>query len=77
VLFTVDVRPTSGADRSQAMRVGEVADVLLGYGAPQIVGGHAASVQVTAPGTTTITYFAADAAGNDEAARTVTVRIGP
>jgi hypothetical protein len=32
VLFTVDVRPSSGADRSQGMRVGEVADVLLGYG---------------------------------------------
>src|SRR5262249_51689475 len=32
VLFTVDVRPTSGTDRSQGMRVGEVADVLLQYG---------------------------------------------
>jgi len=32
VLFTVDVRPTSGASRSQGMTVGEVADVLLGYG---------------------------------------------
>jgi hypothetical protein len=32
-LFTVDVRPTSGVDRSQGMRVPEVADVLLGLGA--------------------------------------------
>ena len=32
VLFTVDVRPTTGADRSNGMRVGEVADVLLQYG---------------------------------------------
>ena len=31
-LFTVDVRPTSGVDRSQGMRVPEVAGVLLGYG---------------------------------------------
>jgi hypothetical protein len=32
VLFTVDVRPTTGAERSNGMRVGEVADVLLGLG---------------------------------------------
>jgi len=31
-LFTVDVRPSSGQDRSQGMRVPEVADVLLQYG---------------------------------------------
>lgn len=182
VLFTVDVRPTSGADRSQGMRVGEVADVLLQYGvwdalnldgggstsmamqdpadavrkvinvssdpvpgraqasnlavysdgiAPvttavvspppsatggnetpvtvtltatdlrnglsgslpgwvdrvqyslagaqtgglQVIPGETASVQVTAPGITTITYFATDAAGNEEVARTIVVRL--
>ena len=182
VLFTVDVRPSSGPDRSQGMRVGEVADVLLGYGVwnalnldgggstsmamqdpadgvrkvinvssdpapgraeasnlavysdgippvttavaspaanpngwnnsavsvgldatdlrngasgnlpgwvdqlqyslagaqagdPQIVPGHAASLAVTASGITTLSYFATDAAGNDEGTRTLTLRL--
>ncbi|HEY3253930.1 MAG TPA: phosphodiester glycosidase family protein, partial [Polyangiaceae bacterium] len=178
VLFTVDIRPTSGADRSQGMSVPEVADVLLGYGvwnalnldgggstsmalqdptdnvrkqinvssdsapgraqgsnlavysdgiAPvttavaspssstsgaitvalaatdlrngmsgdlpgwvdrlhyslsgaqvqseQIVNGATASVEVTALGVTTLSYFATDAAGNDEAPRTLTVSV--
>jgi len=185
VLFTVDVRPTLSMDedeRSQGMRVGEVADVLLGYGvwnalnldgggstslamqdpaddvrkiinvtsdAPpgrveasnlavysdgvppvttaagspgpnangwnnasvnvgldatdfrsgnagnlpgwvdqlqyslagaqtrdlQVVAGHTASVDVDAEGITAVTYFATDAAGNDEAARELSVRI--
>jgi phosphodiester glycosidase len=182
VLFTVDVRPSSGPDRSQGMRVGEVADVLLGYGVwnalnldgggstsmamqdpaddvrkvinvtsdappgrveasnlavysdgvlpvttaaatpaanvngwnnsdvtvgldatdlrsgiagplpgwvdqvqyslsgaqtsdPQVVPGHAASVDIDVEGITTLTYFATDAAGNDEAARELDVRI--
>jgi hypothetical protein len=184
VLFTVDVRPSSGADRSQGMMVGEVADVLLGYGvwnalnldgggstsmalqdpadnvtkvinvssdpapgraeatnlavysdgiapvttavvspAPdasgsnsgpvsvalnatdlrngmsgnlpgwvdqiqyslagaqsgdvQIASGNTTSLSVTAPGTTTLTYFATDAAGNAEAPRTLTINIKP
>jgi hypothetical protein len=183
VLFTVDVRPSSGANRSQGMSVGEVADVLLGYGvwdalnldgggstsmalqdpadnvtkvinvssdpAPgraeatnlavysddipplttavvspppdasgsnsgavsvalsatdlrngmsgdlpgwvdqiqfslsgaqsadlQVVSGNAANVNVTAPGVTTLTYFATDAAGNAETPRTLTIRSG-
>ena len=182
VLFTVDVRPSTGTERSQGMRVGEVADVLLGYGvwnalnldgggstsmamqdpaddvrkvinvtsdAPpgrveasnlavysdgvppattaarspvpnangwnntsvnvsldatdfrsgnagnlpgwvdqlqyslagaqtsdrQVVAGHAASVDVGREGITAVTYFATDAAGNDEAARELSVRI--
>lgn len=181
VLFTVDVRPTTGPDRSNGMRVGEVADVLLGYGVhnalnldgggsttmamqdpgdhvrrvvnvpsdnppraeggnfavysdgvwpvttavaspppnahgwnntnvtvsltatdersgiagnlpgwvdqiqyslagaqtsdTQVVAGAAASVEVTTPGITTLTYFATDAAGNEEVARTLTVRL--
>jgi Phosphodiester glycosidase len=181
-LFTVDVRPSSGLDRSQGMRVGEVADVLLGYGvwnalnldgggsttmamqdpadnlrklinvssdAPAgrvvasslavysdgldpvttvitspaanangwnntsvavtldatdlrsgisgslpgwvdqlqyvlagaqtsnqvVVPGHGASIDVTATGITNVTYFATDAAGNDENTRTFTVRL--
>lgn len=184
VLFTVDIRPTSGAERSQGMTVAEVADVLLGYGvwdalnldgggstsmamqdpadnvrkainvssdstlgrvqgsnlavysdgispvtsvlaapAPnafgwhnnpvtlslaatdlrngiagelpgwverlhysmsgaqveseQIVEGQTASVAVVMPGITTVNYFASDAAGNDEAARNLSVRLDP
>ena len=41
----------------------------------QVVAGHAASVDVTTPGITTLTYFATDAAGNDEAAKELTVRL--
>jgi len=178
VLFTVDVRPSSGTDRSQGMTVGEVADVLLGYGvwnalnldgggstsmamqdpadnvrkvinvssdpAPgraeatnlavysddilpvttavasqgasgpvtvtltatdarngmagelpgwvdrlsyslsgaqsagvQSVSGNAATVNVTAAGTTTVTYFATDAAGNAEKPQTLSVLVTP
>lgn len=178
VLFTVDVRPSSGADRSQGMSVGEVADLLLSYGvynalnldgggstsmalqdpadsvrklinvssdgalgraqgsnlavysdgiapvttavasAPamggavtvslsaadlrngtsgdlpgwvdrlqyslsgaqvasqQSVNGNAASFEITAPGATTVTYFATDAAGNSETPRTLVVNVG-
>jgi exopolysaccharide biosynthesis protein len=53
VLFTVDVRPTSGADRSQGMRVGEVADVLLQYGvwnALNLDGGGSTSMAMQGPG---------------------------
>ena len=39
------------------------------------LGVHAASVDVTTPGITTLTYFATDAAGNDEAAKELTVRL--
>jgi hypothetical protein len=52
VLFTVDVRPTSGPDRSQGMRVGEVADVLLGYGvynALNLDGGGSTSMAMQDP----------------------------
>jgi hypothetical protein len=52
VLFTVDVRPSSGADRSQGMTVGEVADVLLGYGvwnALNLDGGGSTSMALQDP----------------------------
>ena len=39
------------------------------------VAGHAASVDVGREGITAVTYFATDAAGNDEAARELSVRI--
>jgi len=42
---------------------------------PQAVPGHTTSFQVTAEGTTTVTYFATDDACNQEPARTLTVRI--
>ena len=41
----------------------------------QIVPGHPASVGVTTEGVSTVEYFATDAAGNDEGAKEVTVRI--
>lgn len=41
----------------------------------QVVAGHTASIEVTTPGVTTVTYFATDAAGNEEAAKTLTVRL--
>jgi hypothetical protein len=44
-------------------------------GTPQVVPGHAASFGVSAPGVTDVTYFATDAAGNVEAARTLAVKI--
>jgi hypothetical protein len=42
---------------------------------PQIVLGHTASFGIPTPGVTTVTYFATDAAGNEEAANTLTVRL--
>lgn len=42
---------------------------------PQTVDGASASVTVSAEGTTTITYYATDAAGNAEEPHTLTVRI--
>jgi len=42
---------------------------------PQIVLGHTASFGISTPGVTTVTYFATDAAGNEEAAQTLTVRL--
>jgi hypothetical protein len=42
---------------------------------PQIVPGHTASFGISTPGVTTVTYFATDAAGNEEAAKTHTVRL--
>jgi hypothetical protein len=41
----------------------------------KVVAGHAASVAITTPGITTLTYFATDAAGNDEAAKELSVRL--
>ncbi len=41
----------------------------------QVVSGHTTSVDVDAEGVTTLTYFATDAAGNDEAAKELDVRI--
>jgi hypothetical protein len=42
---------------------------------PQVVPGHTASFGIATPGITTVTYFATDAAGNEEAARTLDVRL--
>ncbi len=41
----------------------------------QIVPGSSASVGLSASGTTTVNYFATDAAGNDEAAKSLAVRL--
>src|SRR5437667_318685 len=41
---------------------------------PQVVAGHTTSFDVMTPGVTIVTYFATDAAGNEEAAETLTVR---
>jgi hypothetical protein len=41
----------------------------------QTVAGNAASVTISVEGTTTLTYFATDNAGNQEAAKTLTIRI--
>jgi hypothetical protein len=43
----------------------------------QIVSGSSAAVTLSAAGTTTLTYFAVDNDGNEEAAKTLTVRIKP
>ena len=37
--------------------------------------GHTTSFGISTPGVTTVTYFATDAAGNEEAAKTHTVRL--
>jgi hypothetical protein len=42
---------------------------------PQVVPGHTASFGVATPGVTTVTFFATDAAGNEESPRTLAVRI--
>ncbi len=41
----------------------------------QTVPGHTASFEISTPGDTTVTYFATDAAGNEEAAKTLTVHL--
>jgi hypothetical protein len=41
----------------------------------QVVPGHSASFAISAPGVTTVRYYATDAAGNDEEANTLTVRL--
>ncbi len=42
---------------------------------PQVVNGSTASVTITTEGITTVTYFATDNSGNNEAAKTRTVRV--
>jgi len=42
----------------------------------QLVTGRTASLDITAPGTTTLSYFATDAAGNDESPHSLVVRVG-
>jgi uncharacterized repeat protein (TIGR01451 family) len=42
---------------------------------PQVVPGNTATVNITAEGITTLTYFATDFAGNVEQAKTLTIRI--
>jgi Phosphodiester glycosidase len=44
-------------------------------GAETVVPGHSASFGVAPPGVTTVSYFATDAAGNEETARTLDVKI--
>jgi len=44
-------------------------------GDQQIVPGHSASVGISSPGTTTVRYFATDAAGNDEVPNALAVRV--
>ena len=44
-------------------------------GAETVVPGHVASFGVASPGVTTVSYFATDAAGNEETARTLDVKI--
>jgi hypothetical protein len=46
-------------------------------GVPHVVPGHAVSFGVSAPGVTTVTYFATDAAGNEEPPKTLDVRVDP
>ena len=47
----------------------------IAAGTPQVVPGHTASFGVSAPGVTTVSYFATDAAGNEESPGTLAVRI--
>jgi hypothetical protein len=44
-------------------------------GGPHVATGHTASINLTTEGITTVTYFATDAAGNEEAANTLRVRL--
>lgn len=67
---TVDISATDEAGGSG------VASLTYDTGSgPQTVSGDTASVPVSAEGTTTVTYYATDAAGNAEKPHTLTVRI--
>ncbi len=61
--------PTGWVDQLQYSQAGAQTSDL------QVVAGHTASIEVTAPGVTDLRYFATDAAGNDEAPTTLTIRI--
>jgi alpha-tubulin suppressor-like RCC1 family protein len=71
-----DVTVTLDATDGGGSGVKEIAYALTGAqtGGATIEGAHA-SVKITAEGTTTVTYFATDNAGNVEAAKTLVVRI--
>ncbi len=47
----------------------------VGTATPVTVSGSTAAVQVTAPGTTSVTYYATDSSGNVEGTKTYTVRL--
>ncbi len=61
--------PTGWVDQLQYSLAGAQA------GDPQVVPGASASFGISMSGVTTVSYYATDAAGNDEATRTLAVRI--
>jgi hypothetical protein len=66
----------AATDNAGGSGVKEVHYALAGAAtASQVVSGGSANVTIAAEGTTTLTYFAVDNAGNQEAAKTLTVRI--
>jgi PKD repeat protein len=66
----------TATDESGGSGVAEIHFALSGAeSGSQVVPGAEATVLISAEGTTTLTYFAVDRAGNQEAPKTVTVRI--
>lgn len=66
----------SSTDNAGGSGVKEVHHALNGAATgSQVVPGGSTTVTVSAEGTTTLTYFAVDNAGNQESAKTLTVRI--
>jgi hypothetical protein len=66
----------SAADETGGSGVKEIAFALSGaQGDSGVAAGSTASVTISADGATTLTYFARDNAGNQEAAKSLTVRI--